>query len=316
MSLRGRIWKKRLLTEPRRAIRGFLRPTRRLFRPADYGDLLKRVRHLENNQRNLYFALHADPVGEVDQRTALLRSESRLFSQNGEAGLLLHIFSKIGVTDRRLIEFGIGNVEKCNSTNLVLSFGWSGLLIDGADGSIDQSRRFHEAHARVDSSRVQIVQAWIEPETINALFAQHGFSEEIDLLSVDIDGNDYWVWKAIEEVRPRVVMIEYNACFGTDEIAITQYDRKFDRYRLHPFGWYNGASLAAFERLGQRKGYVMIGCDSTGLNAFFVRQDVAAGTFHSVTSKEAYYPDVRRMRIATLEEQFESLRNLPLERDD
>jgi len=314
MSISSRALRKRLFSRPRRLIRSWLRPLRASFRPPDYGSLLKRVARLENNVRNVVFAQHPELAREPDQRSALRRSEFRVFSENGEDGILLYLFSKIGTTDQRFVEFGIGDIRKCNSTNLALSFGWTGLLIDGSAELGGDAGRFYEEQATWDPTQVQILESWITPENINATLSEQGFEGEIDLLSVDIDGNDYWVWKAIDVISPRLVIFEYNACLGTDEALVTRYTPMFNRYDLHPLGWYHSCSLPAAEKLGREKGYVLVGCDSSGLNAFFVRQDLAEGRLEVLSAKEAYYPELRRLRIASFEEQYESLRNLPLER--
>ena len=97
-----------------------------------------------------------------------------------------------------------------------------------------------------------------------------GFADTWDLLSIDIDGNDYWVWNAIDG-QPRLVVIEYNSSFGPDRAVTIPYDPSFDRFQHHPFGIYHGASIAALAKLGAAKGYALVGGDSNGVNAFFVR---------------------------------------------
>ncbi len=316
MATTWKAWKKRLLTIPRRAVRGWFRPVRRLLHPADYGDLKKRVESLEYNQRNFLFALHSEHMGDFDQRTALRRSEAWVFSGYGEAGVLLYVFSKIGVTDRRVVELGMRDITRCNSTNLVLSFGWSSLLIDPHAARLKRAKAFYEAHTRVGSSRVTCVETRIQPKDINELMAENGCEGEIDLLSIDIDGNDYWVWKAIDVIRPRVVMIAYNPSLGPDEALVTPYIPDLIACQAHPFGWYHSASLLALERLGRKKGYILIGCESGGRSACFVLEDIATGRFEALTAREAYYPEARRLKVASAEEQLQSVRQMPLQRDE
>jgi hypothetical protein len=110
------------------------------------------------------------------------------------------------------------------------------------------------------------------------------------LLSIDIDGIDYWVWKAIEVISPRVVVIEYNSFLGAQEPLTIRYDPKFCRQLQGGRGLYFGASLAALEKLGKAKGYILAGCESHGVNAFFVRQDAAAGIVPALTAAQAYFP--------------------------
>jgi hypothetical protein len=144
-------------------------------------------------------------------------------------------------------------------------FGWTGLFVEGDKGKVEYAgRRFPGTTA---------VCAWITPESVNALLEQHGYAGEVDLLSVDIDGNDLWVWEAITVCRPRVVMLEYNSMFGPERAVSVPYDPTFSR-RDHRFCYY-GASLVAMTRLSARKGYRLVVVEPTGVNAFFLRHDVA-----------------------------------------
>jgi hypothetical protein len=308
MSYRTRVWTRRFIAGPRRWLRHRIRALRGVFRPGDYGSLQKRVAALEENQRRALGLFYPELAPEHDQRAALRRAEFQAFSENGEAGILLWLFSKVGTRTRRAIEFGIGNTQKCNTTNLVLSFGWSVLLLDGQSVLVEWARDFYRG--RAEPERVRCVETWLTPETIDRTFAEHGMQGEIDLLSLDIDGNDYWIWKAIRSVEPRVVVIEYNSSLGAEEKLVAAYEPMFDRYRRHPLGWYHGASLAALEELGREKGYVLVGCESSGHNAFFVRRDLAAGKLEALQAKDAFYPNARRLRVATAEEQYASLRPL------
>jgi hypothetical protein len=304
----------RLSPRFRRLRRRLARPLRRALRPSDYGTVLKRLSALEENVRNLLAARFPEVGSAADQRTALRRAELKVTSENGEDGILLHILSHVGVTDRRVVELGVGDITKCNSTNLALAFGWSGLLLDGSDMLVEAAERFYAGRLPGGGS-VRAVRSWLTPENIDSVLAQNGFEGEIDLLSVDIDGNDYWIWKAIKVIDARVVVVEYNASFGSEEVLIARYDERFNRFDLDPRGWYHGASLAALENLGRAKGYVLVGCDSSGHNAFFVRRDLASDHFEALSAKDAYYPDMRRLREASEQEQFESLRALPFERE-
>jgi hypothetical protein len=297
----------------RRRLREPLERVRRALLPREYGELQKRVAALERNARSALAARHPDLAAKGGQREALLRAEYQISSQNGEDGILAFLFSKIGPGDRRFVEFGIGDVARCNSTQLALGFGWSGLLVDGERRFVEAALRFYAAHPEA-AARVRIAEAWITPDNVDAVFRSNGMQGDVDLVSIDIDGNDYWVWQALSAARPRVVAIEYNASLGAEESLVTRYDPHFDRFALHPRGWYHGASLAAFERLARARGYRLVGCDSSGFNAFFVRDDAAEGKLAALPAKEAFYPCSRRLREATAEAQLESLRHLPFER--
>ena len=138
-------------------------------------------------------------------------------------------------------------------------------MVEGDAGKAAMAgRRFPHAQA---------VCAWITPEFVNELVRQHGFAGEVDLLSIDVDGNDYWVWEALTECTSRVVVLEYNSMFGPDRAVTIPYDPSFNR-RDHRFCYF-GASLAGLTRLSQRKGYRLVAVDPTGVNAFFLRNDLA-----------------------------------------
>ena len=205
--------------------------------------------------------IDADRLPYPERLTA---SRFRLLSQNQEDGILWALFEHIGAKSRRFVELGSG-ASGGNAAMLAGEFGWTGLLVEGDAGKIGYAgRRFPSATA---------VCAWITPESVNQLLEQHGCTGEVDLLSVDLDGNDYWVWKAITVCTPRVVMLEYNSMFGPERAVSVPYDPKFSR-RDHRFCYY-GASLAAMTRLSAAKGYRLVAVEPTGVNAFFLRNDVA-----------------------------------------
>ena len=205
------------------------------------------------------------------------------------------------------MEFGIEDGSECCAANLVLTFGWSALLLEASEGDASAADAFFRARA---PGRVVVVNAVVEPETINGLLRGR-VSTEFDVLSVDIDGNDYWVLDALEAVRPRVVVVEYNASFGPDRSVSIPYTRGFERYRAHPSGYYHGASLTALARLGERKGYILAGCDSRGVNAFLVDANVAKGKIEPVRPTEAFMPLSERAHHS-VEEQFGIIAHLPL----
>jgi len=243
-----------------------------------------------------------------DPKTEINKHELKFHSQNGEDGILLYIFSKIGTTNRRFVEFGIGDGRECNTANLSLNFGWHGLLMDAKERHVFLANQYYQSML---GQGVNIVQSLVTTSNINRVLQMNGFKNEIDLLSIDIDGNDYWIWEAMTVINPRVLVIEYNASIGRDNSLTVKYDPHFDRYKKHPTGWYYGASLAALTKLSNAKGYVLVGCESTGINAFFVRKDVAHGILPEVSVQEAYYPNEGQSNISL--EQFESVKHLGFE---
>jgi hypothetical protein len=190
----------------------------------------------------------------------LTRYERRVHSQNGEDGILEAIFARIGVTTRACVEFGVEDGSECLTRRLTEEDGWRALLMDGS----------HENPTR------NLRRAFITAENIEALLEAGGAPRDVDLLCIDIDGNDYWVWRAIgPEWTPRVVVVEYNAQLGPTRAATIPYDPEFHWDQTDYFG----ASLAALVQLGREKGYTLVACDSFGVNAFFVQDALARAHF-------------------------------------
>lgn len=193
----------------------------------------------------------------------LERYESRKFSQNGEDGVISRIFDCIGTTNRYFVEFGTGADGSERNTRLLERQGWTGLLMDSC----------------ADPAHPEVRREIITAENINELFEKYSVPEEFDLLSIDIDGNDYWVWRALHRrYRPRLLVIEYNAFVPPDESKAIRYDPGF-RWRGTD---YFGASLLALANLGASKGYALVYCERRGVNAFFLRADYAPPQLRSV----------------------------------
>ncbi len=199
------------------------------------------------------------------------RFEYKVYSQNGEDGILLALFGRIGTTNRYFVEFGTGTGFQCNTRYLRERRGWQGLMMDG------------------DSSEflLSIKKEFITAENINGLFEKYRVPADFDLLSIDVDGNDYWIWKALDaRYRPRVIVIEYNASVPPSESRVIDYD---PHYRWGGTDYFGG-SLLAMANLGRQKGYTLVGCDQRGVNAFFVRDDELRNRFAVKGLAELYRP--------------------------
>lgn len=205
----------------------------------------------------------------------------RVYSQFDEDGILLYIFSLIGATDKRCVEICAGAGFECNTANLIINHAWHGLLFDGDPRNIRMGREFFGKHSDTCLTPPKFVQAWIESGTIDALIKEHGFQGQIDLLSLDLDGVDYWIWKAIDCIQPRVVLLEYHCIWGPDEPFTVPNQRDFQCSDDKP--GFAGASLAAFVKLGREKGYRLVGCNRNQLNAFFIRNDIHEDIFPEVS---------------------------------
>ncbi|HML12348.1 MAG TPA: hypothetical protein VK456_03525 [Xanthobacteraceae bacterium] len=214
----------------------------------------------------------------------LVRHGYKVYSQNDEDGIIAEIFRRIGTTSRTFVEFGVETGVECNTARLLVE-GWRGLWIESNAASAAAIR--HDFAPFIAGGKLALQESLVTAENINALIGQAGFSGEIDLLSIDIDGNDYWVWKAIDVVDPRVVAIEYNATLRPPMTLVVPYraDARWDGSNHY------GASLEALVRLAAAKNYRLVGCSIAGVNAFFVRADLAADRFlEPATAQEHYEP--------------------------
>ena len=214
----------------------------------------------------------------------LLRYAAQVCSQNGEDGMIAEIFRRIGTTNRVFAEVGVGDGSE-NNTAFLLSQGWTGFWVDGCDAFQ------HNLQKRGDLGRncIRGLVTFITKENAAAIFSNVGAPTEFDLLSLDIDQNTYYLWEALASYRPRAVVIEYNASIPPDIDWKVNYapDRVWDG--SHNFG----ASLKAYESLGRRLGYSLVGCDFVGGNAFFVRDDLAGDLFAKPFTAENHYEPPR-----------------------
>jgi len=193
--------------------------------------------------------------------------ELRVFSQNGEDGAIEEILARIGTAEGSFVEFGVGGGGEGNCVFLADVLGWRGLFMEGHP-QLQATLAGKYRHR----PEVRTVHARVRPDTIDGLVGAAGLPAELDVLSIDVDGIDLWIWRALSAARPRLVVIEYNA--GLDPAAALvqplEPPREWDGTDFF------GASLGALRRVGREKGYRLVHTDVTGVNAFFVRQDLAA----------------------------------------
>lgn len=216
----------------------------------------------------------------------LAHFEHKVYSQNGEDGVIREIFNRIGVTDKYFVEFG---VEKGLENNtLALCFdGWKGVWIDAGESNVQQIRSGYQ-HA-IQAGILKIINSFITRENINGLIAGALGQQQVDLLSIDIDGNDVHIFEAITCINPRVVVIEYNAKFPPPMM----YCMAYDEHHMWRGDDCFGASLKYLEVKFAAKGYHLVGCDLAGINAFFVRADLTGEHFSGPYTAENYYEPAR-----------------------
>ena len=251
--------------------------------------------------------------------------EFRNFSQSGEDGILHYMFSLVGAGSRRAVEICAGAGSESNSANLVIHHGWHALLVDGNKENVRNGRAFFARRPETSINGPVFVCGWVERDSINGLLKEHGFTGEVDLLSVDIDGVDYWIWDAVTVISPRVVVVEVNLTMSGSSVTVP-YKPDFkatwiplaDQQVLQAgagssgglrgrgdfysrFAVYAGASLPAFVKLARRKGYRLVGTNAIGFNAFFMRDDVGLEHFPEVSAESCVNPSVAAHSEAALQ---------------
>jgi hypothetical protein len=250
-------------------------------------------------------------------------------SQFGEDGFLQHLVRQIPISDKSFIEFGVEDYKQSNTRFLLQNNRWRGLILEGDSNCIDTIQQDSLYWWR----DLTAISAFVTTENVNKLFESQNFIGDIGLLSIDIDGNDYWIWDAVTVVQPRIVSVEYNYRFGPTLSAAVPYDPAFYKRDAHPSRIYYGSSLRALAGLADEKGYDLVGCSDGGVNAFFVRRDVrpeslprrgVAEAFRVGQHAEVYAPERSAHPLgvvkAPFDEQHALLRSLPLahfpQRDD
>jgi len=261
------------------------------------------ISKIKNLYRKVYQKLHYDTFkillnqGKIlaganshKKRVASLGEvEFQVFSQRGEDGIIQYLLSQMEVPNKIFIEFGVENYTESNTRFLLINNNWSGLVIDGAKENI----RFIKDDFIYWKYDITAYESFITKNNINQLIGSYTSCRDIGLLSVDIDGNDYWVWEAIDTIQPRIVICEYNSAFGATAAVSIPYSDDFYRSKAHYSDLYFGASLAAFCHLAEKKGYDFVGTAEAGINAFFVRKDLSA-PFKKYTAEEGFTPSANR----------------------
>jgi hypothetical protein len=234
-----------------------------------------------------------DALGRIEERqlrgrgTGVLADyEFKAYSQWGEDGIIQHLIRCVPIAHPVFVEFGVESYTESNTRFLLTQNNWSGLVLDGGGENIATIKKdpIYWRH------NLKAVEAFVKCDNINSLLRNNGLTGEIGLLSIDVDGNDYWIWEAIDAVNPAIVIVEYNARFGPERAVTVPYDPTFIRAEAHYSMIYYGASLAALTALGRRKGYAFVGANRAGNNAFFVRRDLKPETLPEITAGDGFVP--------------------------
>lgn len=236
---------------------------------------------LKVNQGRILAALN-----EARQSSELKAYEFKVFSQWGEDGILQRLTSLVPIANKTFIEFGVEDFRESNCRFLMVKDQWEGFVIDGSTSNIARLRSAYYFWMHHLTARC----AFITRDNIDGLLRESGFDEDLGILSIDVDGVDYWLLEEISCVRPRILVLEYNAVFGAERAISVPYDEAFLRGAKHFSHLYFGASLPALASLARRKGYTLVGTNSAGCNAFFVRSDLMSAGLVELTPAQAFTP--------------------------
>jgi len=221
---------------------------------------------------------------KLEKINSLSDVEFSVFSQMGDDGIIQWLINKIAIPEklRTFIEFGVENYTESNTRFLLVNNNWSGFVMDGSEKNVNFIKNdFISWQFDLTSKAV-----FVNTKNINDEIKTAGFSGEIGILHIDIDGNEYWIWDAIDIVNPIIVIVEYNSAFGNERAITIPYDPAFISSKAHYSRIYYGVSIKALDHLATKKGYTFVGCNSSGINAYFVRNDYADRLVNAIERKE------------------------------
>ena len=225
---------------------------------------------------------------KANKRLAFSEVGFSCHSQYEEDGILLYIFALIGTLNKKSVELCSEDGFECNTANLILNHGWQGLLCEGGAWNTYKAQRFYDSHPKTQNQPPVVLHKWVTRENVNALLKENGYEGEVDLLSLDMDGVDYWILKELSVIRPRVIVLEFNHLWGPDTAVTVPYR---DDFKAEFSKWgcdYGGASLKAFVDLSREKGYRLIGTNAIATNAFFLRNDIPCDFLPEVDPKTCF----------------------------
>jgi hypothetical protein len=232
------------------------------------------------------YLLHLLQTSRYADPLHLAHFEAQTFSQNGEDGIISEILRRIGVTSRYFVEIGAGHGIEANTAYL-LRKGWKGVWVEGDPRAVHSINSQFGAELR--SGQLRLVHSFVTRENASELLRSAQVPDEFDVLSIDVDRNTSHIWRALSDFQPRMLVIEYNASIPASD----EWEVPYDGNAVWDESSYFGASLKVLERLGAERGYALVGCERTGLNAFFVRADAARDRFLGPFTAESCYEPPR-----------------------
>jgi len=228
--------------------------------------------------------IFSESVKSKKNISSLNEVEFKVFSQWGDDGIIQWLVNNLEFSNKTFVEFGVANYRESNTRFLMMNNNWSGLVMDGSEANIAQivnSEYFWKYNLSAKA-------VFIDTDNINNHLLLSNLGKEVGILHIDLDGNDYWIWKEINTISPIVAILEYNSVFGIDRAISVPYDKEFHRTRAHYSNLYFGASIRALHQLSDDKGYAFIGCSSSGNNAYFVRKDKLNDTVREISLESGY----------------------------
>ncbi len=242
-----------------------------------------RLKNLEH-QSLILGRLLSENMKTKKQINSLSEVEFRIFSQFGDDGIIQWLINNLDLPHKTFIEFGVEDYRESNTRFLMINDNWTGFVMDGSQTNIDRLTN-SDYFWRYDLLAKAV---FIDKDNINDLISSAQFPKDVGLLHIDLDGNDYWIWKEINVISPIIVILEYNSVFGINEAITIPYNKDFQRTKAHYSNLYFGASLKALHQLSKEKGYSLIGCNSAGNNAYFVRSDKLNDVVKEVSLEDGY----------------------------
>ena len=249
---------------------------------------------------------------ELLKETNINNWEFQITSQWGEDGIIQYLIKYIEIPNKTFVEFGVESYKECNTRFLLQNNNWNGLIIDGSEKLINEIKA-ENIHWKYD---LKAVANFITKENIDNIFIENNIKGDIGLLSIDIDGNDYWVWEKISVIKPRIIIAEYNSLFGNKASISIPYNKDFVRGVNMPVSYY-GASITALTYLANSKGYSLVYGNKAGNNVFYVRKDLLNEHVKEIQIEQAYVKAVfkesrdknGKMTFLNYEDNFLSMQN-------
>jgi hypothetical protein len=249
--------------------------------------------------RSLYLNYRAS-VERGEKLPSVWNTGFRIFSQFEEDGIILFLLGAVGIGPAKFVDIGAGDgVWASNCANLALNLGFDGLFMDGNRDLINKGMKFYADHPDTHFYPPRFRHALVTRNNINEILGEAGFEGEVDLLSIDIDGNDYWIWEAIECIQPRIVVIETHTEFGQRSIVVPYKEDFVWQPGMNPH--YLGASPVAMTKLADRLGYRLVGANRFGFNAFYLRRDLGTDLIPEVDVANLFRHPRNRERMQLFE---------------